>query len=105
MFRNVMNSLCVASLLVMGACSTEPKAPAVSDNVRKSLDQAGLKDVSVSQDRVKGVVSLTGHVASDADKAQADSIARANAAGQVVANEIAVLPPNDQSTAKTVNSD
>jgi hyperosmotically inducible periplasmic protein len=105
MYRVAMNSFCVAALVMMAACSTAPKAPAVSDNVKKSLEQAGLKDVSVSQDRDKAVVTLTGHVASDGDKAQAESIAKANAGGQVVADQIAVLPPNDQNTAKTIDSD
>jgi len=36
---------------------------------------------------------------------QAESIAKSQAAGQVVADEIAVIPPNDASAAKTVNSD
>src|SRR5277367_475712 len=105
MFRNWMISAGVAALLATSACSSAHKAPDVSSDVRRSLDQAGLKNVSVSQDRDKGVVSLTGHVASDADKAQAESIAKANAGPEVVANEIAVLPPGDQSRAKTVNSD
>jgi osmotically-inducible protein OsmY len=65
----------------------------VSDSIRKSLDQAGLKDVSVSQDRDKGVVALGGHVAADADKSRAESIAKAIAAGQVVADQIAVTLP------------
>jgi osmotically-inducible protein OsmY len=77
----------------------------VSDSIRKSLDQSGLKDVSVSQDRDKGVVTLGGHVAADADKAQAESIANSIAAGQVVADQIAVMPPGGESAAKDVNSD
>ena len=40
----------------------------VSDSIRKSLDQADLKDVSVSQDRDKGVITLGGHVPSDSGK-------------------------------------
>jgi hypothetical protein len=47
------------------------KSPDVSDAIRKSLDQAGLKDVSVAQDREKGVVTLAGHVAAEGDKSQA----------------------------------
>ena len=42
------------ALLVVGilvGCSTSTKSPDVSDSIRKSLDQAGLKDVTVSQDR------------------------------------------------------
>ncbi|HMD48615.1 MAG TPA: BON domain-containing protein [Bryobacteraceae bacterium] len=105
MFRNAMISCGAAALLTLGACSTAPKAADVTGNVRNALKQAGLKNVSVSQDREKGVVSLTGNVASDSDKAEAESIAKANAGGQVVADEIAVLPPNDQSAAKTINAD
>jgi hyperosmotically inducible protein len=81
------------------------QSPDVSDSIRKSLDQAGLKDVSVSQDRDKGVVTLGGHVAGDADKSQAGSIAKAIAAGQVVANQIAVMPPGGESAARAMNSD
>ena len=98
-----------AAFLVLGAlggCTrSADKTPDVSGAVRQSLDQAGLKDVSVSQDRDKGVVTLGGHVASEDAKNQADSIAKTTAAGQVVANEVAVIPPGAESAAKTVNSD
>src|ERR1019366_2426256 len=52
-------ALFVAVLLV-GCHGTARKSPDVSDSIRKSLDQAGLKDVSVSQDRDKGIVTLGG---------------------------------------------
>ena len=65
----------------------------------------GFKDVSVDQDRDKGVVTLGGHVATDSDKSQAETIAKSNAGGQVVSDQIAVLPPNAESTNKTLNSD
>ena len=90
---------------LVGCSTTATQSPDVSDSIRKSLDQAGLKDVSVSQDRDKGVVTLGGHVAADADKAQAESTARSIAVGQVVANQIAVVPPGVESDAKAVNSD
>jgi hyperosmotically inducible periplasmic protein len=89
----------------MMGCSDSNKSIDVTDNVRKSLDQAGYKDVSVSQDRDKGVVTLTGTVATDSDKAQAESIAKAGAGTQVVADEIAVRPPGNESDAKTIDSD
>lgn len=99
----------ISTLLVIGgmaACSTSPtQSPEVTDNIRKSLDQAGLKDVSVSQDRDKGVVTLTGTTASDADKVEAESIAKSYAGAQVVSDQIAVRPPGDESTAKKVDSD
>jgi hyperosmotically inducible periplasmic protein len=95
------------TLLVIGTLSgcSGTKSPDVSDSIRKSLDQVGLKDVSVSQDRDKGVVTLGGHVASDGDKSQAESIAKSVAGGQVVSNQIGVIPPAVESQAKTVNSD
>ena len=96
-------ALLVVATLV--GCSTSTKSPDVSDSIRKSLDQGGLKDVTVSQDRDKGVVTLGGHVAAEADKAQAESIAKSFAAEQVVANQIAVTHPGVESEAKTVNSD
>jgi osmotically-inducible protein OsmY len=97
------------TLIVLGALSgcsgANTRSPDVADSIRKSLDQAGLKDVSVSQDRDKGVVALGGHVASDAEKSQAESITKSLAAGQVVANQIAVLPPRVERDTKAVNSD
>ena len=90
---------------LVGCSTTSTKTASVSDSVRVALDQAGFKDVSASQDRDKGVLTLGGHVARDGDKAQAESIARSIAGTQVVANQIAVIPPGVESEAKTVNSD
>jgi hyperosmotically inducible protein len=90
----------------MAGCSTTAaKSPDVSDNIRKSLDQAGLKDVSVSEDRDKGIVTLGGQVASDNDKSQAESLAKSFAGAQVVADQIAVIPVVIEKEAKAVNSD
>jgi osmotically-inducible protein OsmY len=96
--------LAVLTVAMVG-CSSMQKSPEVADAIHKSLDQAGYKDVSVSQDRDKGVVKLSGHVPADADKAQAENVAKSLAAGQVVANEIVVLPPGAESAAKNINSD
>ena len=108
-----MNSKSFAGLLAIAAvgcligCSDSPKkSPDVTDSVRKSLDQSNLHDVKVSQDRDKGVVTLTGQVTSDSAKSQAESIAKSIAGSQVVADEIAVVPPGPgASDAKTINSD
>ena len=96
------------TLMIVGTlagCSSTTKSPDVSDSIRKSLDQVGFQDVSVSQDRDKGVVTLGGHVPSDVDKSQAEAIAQSIARGQVVSNQIGVIPPAAESEAKTVNSD
>jgi hyperosmotically inducible protein len=107
--KTLKRSLTFLALLVVGTlvgCSTtSTKSPDVSESIRRSLDQANLKDVSVSQDRDKGVVTLDGHVATEGDKSQAESIAKSMASGQVVANQIAVIPPSAESDTKAVNSD
>ncbi len=87
------------------ACSDRAKAPDVTSDIRHSLDQAGLNDVKVSQDRDKGVVTLTGNVLSDGEKGKAESIARSIAGAEVVSNEIGVRPGGDEGTAKKVDSD
>jgi len=94
------------ALVGMLACSgATAKSPDVSDGIRKSLDQAGLKDVTVSQDRDKGIVTLGGQVASENDKSQAGSLARSLAGAQVVADQIAVIPVGAEREARVVNSD
>jgi hyperosmotically inducible protein len=95
--------LCVAA--IAGCSKSDTRSPAVADEIRKSLGQSGYKDVSVSQDREKGVVTLTGHVGSDVYKQQAEAIAKSMSVGQVVADEIQVLPAGAESDAKAVSSD
>lgn len=102
-------SVIALALLVVGTlagCSTTAaKSPDITDSLRKSLDQADFKDVSISQDRDKGIVTLGGHVASDGDKTQAEALAKSLAGAQVVADQIAVTPPGFEKEAKAVNSD
>jgi osmotically-inducible protein OsmY len=91
--------------VLAGCFGTSTKSPEVSDNIRRSLDQAGLKDVSVSQDRDKGIVTLGGTVKTENDKLQAESLAKSFAGQQVVADQIVVLPAGAENEAKAVNSD
>src|SRR4051812_2782708 len=98
--------LLLISVAVLSACSTGDKKTAdVRSNIRASLDKAGLEAVSVDQDRDKGVVTLSGKVPSEAEKTQAASIASSWSGGQVVANQIEVVTPGDESDSKSVNSD
>ena len=104
--KTVKLFLMLLAIGIMVGCTAAPtKSPDVSDSIRKSLDQAGLKNVSVSQDRDKGVVTLGGQVASDNEKAQAESVAKSLAGAQVVANQIAVIPVGGEKDAKVVNAD
>jgi hyperosmotically inducible protein len=95
----------VAVGFVAGCSAAAEKSPDVSGNIRVALDQAGLKSVSVSQDRDKGVVTLGGQVAGEGEKAQAEALAKSMAGAQVVANQIAVVPVGGESDAKAVNAD
>ena len=99
-----MLTLCISGVLV-GCFGAATKSPEVSDNIRKSLDQAGFKDVSVTQDRDRGVVTLGGSVTSQNDKVQAQILAKSLAGSQVVADQIAVLPLGSEKDAKAMNSD
>jgi hyperosmotically inducible protein len=101
----LFTTLALFAIGVLAGCSTTTKSADVSDSVRRSLDQSGFKDVTVSDDRDKGVVTLGGNVTMDSDKAQAESIAKSIAGSQVVSDQIAVVPTEDSSAAKAVNSD
>ena len=68
----IQQCFCILAVVAAGTlagCSAAPKMePNVSDGVRASLDQAGFKQVRISQDRFKVVMSLGGHVATVAPK-------------------------------------
>ena len=104
-FRALALAFLAVAFLAFAGCGQQAKAPDVKDTVKQGLKQAGLRDVDVDQDRDKGVVTLTGTVGNDADKTQAESIARAAASGQVISNQIAVRPPGEERTAKDIQSD
>jgi hyperosmotically inducible protein len=102
-------SAAVVALLAMGiliGCqSSGSKSPEVADAIRKSLYQAGYKNITVSQDREKGVVTLGGQAGSENEKTQAEALARSMAGAQVVANQVAVLPAGGEKDARAMNSD
>lgn len=105
MLRLYSTVLAVAIAAMLAGCAWTTASPDIASNVRASLKQAGLDDVSVTQDRDKGVVTLAGHVPSNDAKAQAESIAKGLAGGQVVSDEIAVLPANATADTKTLYAD
>jgi len=104
--KSYLPLLAVVAMGTLAGCSTSSiRSADVSGGVRTSLDQAGLKSVSVTDDHDKGVVTLAGHVTADSDKAQAESIAKSMAGTQVVSNQIEVVPPGAEHDAKKVSSD
>lgn len=105
MMKSLNGILVAVALAATFACTTNTKAPDVTDNVRNALNSAGLTDVKVNQDRDKNVVTLTGNVPTDEDKGRAESIAKSQAGSAVVADEIGVRPKGDEGTAKKVDSE
>jgi hyperosmotically inducible protein len=95
--------LAIGALLV--GCKTTSQSPDVADSIQKSIHDAGLKDVTVTQDRSKGIVTLGGQVVADNEKSQAEAMAKSLADGQVVADQIAVVPPGAAQETMAMNSD
>lgn len=94
------------SLGVLVGCSSSKQAnnPPVKDNVKAALDQKGMGDITVDEDRDKGVITLKGDAKDDATRQQAGEVAQAAAPGRVIANELAVRPVGDEGTAKKIES-
>jgi len=91
-------------LFLLTGCN-KAQHPDVKDAVDQAMTRNDLGVVKVSQDRDKGVLTLTGDVDSDAKKAQAQQVAVQAAPGYVVANELAVRPPTaDNSQNKAIDN-
>ncbi len=98
-------TLALGLLAGMSACSKQrANPPSVKENVEHSLDQAGLKDINVDEDRDKGVLTLKGKVQSEEQKAKAEEVANEAAGGMIVANEISVEPAGMEGQAKKIES-
>src|SRR5919198_2750876 len=96
--------LCLVALLTLAvACSRQNQA-SYKDSVQKSLEQAELKDVNVSEDRDKNTITLSGTLHSDDAKQKAEDVAKAAAPNRVIVNEIAVRPVGYESQAKDINN-
>lgn len=96
------SAMVLAGALSVAGC--HKSHPDEKDAVTNSLKSNGLGEVDVSQDRDKGVMTLTGNVASDDQKQHAGTLAQQAAPDYQVANEIGVRPP-DTNNAGAVASD
>jgi hyperosmotically inducible protein len=105
MLRLSRNILTLLAAGILAGCSGTSASPDIAGTIRKSLKEAGFKDVSVSQDREKGVVTLSGRAVSENDKSQAEYLAKSLAGSQVVADQISVIPLGREKDAKAMNSD
>ena len=79
------------SMIFSVGCSTQRASnPSVKDGVENSLKTAGFKDINVDEDRNKGVITLKGNVATQADKEKAEAAAKSAAGNDIIANELLV---------------
>jgi hyperosmotically inducible periplasmic protein len=83
----------LAGALVIAGCKSSH--PDEKSAVNTALSSNNLSAVSVSQDREKGVMTLTGTVDSQDLKNQAESLAKQSAPDYTIADEIGVRPPGD----------
>jgi hyperosmotically inducible protein len=93
----------LAAFLLVG-CNRATEHPDVKDAVNSAMTQNGLGVVKVSQDRDKGVITLSGDVESADQKAKADSLARQAAPDYAVSNEIGIRPIGAESQFKSIDS-
>ena len=94
----------LATLGIGIACNNRASSPEYKDAVKTALQQADLRDVSVSEDTNKNTITLTGTLHSEDAKTRAGEIAQSNAGSRVVANEISVEPVGKESQARNVES-
>ena len=91
-------------LFVLVACNNANQKPDEKDAVNNAMTANNLGVVKVSQDRDKGVMTLTGDVDSADKKAQAEAVAKQAAPDYAISNELGVRPPGNESQAKSVDS-
>lgn len=95
--------LLVPVLLIAAACSTQRSA-SYKDSVKSALEQADLKDLSVSEDKDKNTITLSGTLHSEDAKQKASEVAKSSVGNRIVVNEISVQPEGVQSEAKDIAS-
>lgn len=93
----------LAAALAFAGCQ-KATHPDEKSAVTNALNSNNLSAVDVSQDRDQGVMTLKGNLASQDQKAQAETLAKQAAPDYTVADEIGVRPP-EQAQAGAVASD
>ncbi|MFY9559317.1 MAG: BON domain-containing protein [Terriglobales bacterium] len=96
-------AIALSLFLVTSACSKQP-ARTYKNSATTALEQADLKDVSVSEDTDKNTITLGGTLHSEDAKQRAAYVAKANAGTRIVVNEVSVQPVGLESEAKSIAS-
>lgn len=100
----VLVAMCFALLVGVASTQTLGKSHSEANAVKKALEQADLKEVTVSDDADKNTVTLGGTVHSAEAKDRAASAAKSAAPNRQIANEIRVEPVGSESQARAVAS-
>jgi hyperosmotically inducible protein len=106
MFAKRLTVAVAAVALLIGAGCSQHRAntPSEKKAVVDALKNAGYDKINVDEDRDKGVITLKGDIASQADKEKAEGVARQTANNSVIANELLVTGA-DKGEAKEVSKD
>lgn len=103
--KSLVMPFAVMALLLAGvACSQSANEAKYKDSVKNALEQAELKDVTVSEDVDKNTITLGGTLHSNDAKQQAGQVAQSAAGTRVIANEISVEPVGNESDARKIES-
>jgi len=94
----------LTGVLAIAGCQNKPAHPDEKDAVTTALKSNNLGDVSVSQDREKGVITLSGNVNTDDQKALAAATAKQAAPDYTIADEVGVRPQGAEGQARAVSS-
>ncbi len=86
------SAVVLAGSMMIAGCNNKAAHPDEKSAVTNSLGGNNLSAVSVSQDRDKGVMTLSGNVDSADAKDRAESLAKQAAPDYTIANEIGVRP-------------
>jgi hyperosmotically inducible protein len=89
------SAVLLAGGLLIAGCHNEPAHPDEKSAVTSTLKSNNLDAVNVSQDRDKGVMTLTGNLDSADLKSQAETLAKQAAPDYAIADEIGVRPAGE----------
>lgn len=92
------------SLILAGSACSRQSAANYKDSVKTALEQADLKDVTVSENAEKNTITLGGTLHSAEAKQNAENVAKVNAGARIVVNEVSVQPVGLESEARSIAS-
>lgn len=95
----------IAACLVFATSACSKQADRTyKEPVKTALEQADLKDVTVSEDTDRNTLTIGGTLHSEEAKQRAADVAKANAGMRIVVNQVSVQPVGQESEAKSIAS-